>query len=153
MSAFGERGGWWVVVQVVWMTVIGVLVVTGTGVAGPLATGVGIVLAVAGLTLSAAGGLALGTRLTSYPEPLPGQTLVERGVYARVRHPIYGGVVLSLVGVAVAFGEPVAAVLAAALGPFFWLKSMHEERRLSAIYPEYAEYRRRVPRRLIPWLL
>ena len=50
------------------------------------------------LCSSRAGRDALGAALTPLPYPEPDGGLVTDGVYARVRHPIYGGVILVAIG-------------------------------------------------------
>ena len=55
------------------------------------------------------------------------------------------GVSLAL-GLAGLIGTAVLAVL-------WWRKSLVEERNLTARFPGYPEYRARVPRRFLPWLI
>jgi len=50
-------------------------------------------------------------------------------------------------------GNPVALLLGLALLPFFYAKSSFEERHLEEAYPGYADYRRRVRKRLVPGLV
>jgi protein-S-isoprenylcysteine O-methyltransferase Ste14 len=114
---------------------------------------VGAVLAGAGGALAGGGFLALGRQITPYPHPLPDAVVVARGAYRLARHPIYGGIVLGTAGVSLADGNWPGLALAVALLALFWGKSGFEERRLSAHVAGYDDYRRRVRRRLIPWVL
>ena len=91
--------------------------------------------------------------LTALPAPRHGAVLLDRGPFALVRHPIYGGLILGFLGLAIRGGNLIAAMLALLLIPFFWAKTEYEERLLAARLPEYADYRARVPRRFLPWLL
>jgi protein-S-isoprenylcysteine O-methyltransferase len=70
-----------------------------------------------------------------------------------VRHPIYAGFVMALLGSAIGCGE-IGALAAVALGLAAWLaKARLEERFLLAQFPEaYGEYRRRA-KTLIPFVL
>ncbi len=95
----------------------------------------------------------LGSSLTSVPEPVEQGFLVESGSYARARHPIYGGVTLLLIGTAMVLDSVSGIVLGFGLFGFFWLKSNYEERQLRIAYPGYSAYRRRVPRRFIPFVI
>ncbi len=154
-QGFRERGGWWVVAQ---LLLIG-LVVAALGMGGPVIPGEsalrvgGAVLALAGLALGILGLSHLGDRLTPFPEPLAGGEIIHAGVYATVRHPIYGGIVLGLVGIAL-FGASLYGLLLAMLaGVFFWMKAGREEMRLLERFPHYAEYRERTRARLVPWVL
>ena len=65
---------------------------------------------------------------------------------------MYGGGVLFAFGWAVLFPSVISVVLAAALVVFLDLKATREEAWLSERYPGYDRYRRRVRRRLIPFI-
>lgn len=102
-----------------------------------------------GMALFLLGGLlafwarrALGEAFTAFPEPREGARLVTEGPYRFVRHPIYLAVGVSMVGWSLAFGV-LGFVFTAALAVVWFFKARHEERRLLARHPEYAEYRRR----------
>ena len=81
--------------------------------------------------------------------PAPSSALVTTGVYARARHPIYGGWILVGLGFALAL-SPWALLLAALLALELSGKSRVEERALVAHHPEYTAYRQRVTRRFFP---
>ena len=151
MTRFAERGGWWVVGQVALLALL--VAALGWNADWPWwvrAVGAGATLA--GVALLIAGARALGRNLTPFPEPLEDAELVDTGVYAVSRHPIYGGVVLLGLGVAITAASPAAVVAALSLAAFLALKSAVEERRLVAAHPGYADYRHRVRSRLIPWI-
>lgn len=94
----------------------------------------------------------LGRSLSPYPEPRRRGELVDRGVYGLARHPMYGSALLLLAGLAL-LTSLWALVAVAALAVLWWFKAAEEERRLERRYPGYAEYRQRVRRRFLPWLL
>lgn len=94
----------------------------------------------------------LGTNLTASPTPVPDGSLVDTGIYGKVRHPMYLAVLLGASGWALIFGSVVGAAVALTFLPFLMLKSRHEERKLMDTYSGYAEYKRRVRRRFIPWV-
>jgi protein-S-isoprenylcysteine O-methyltransferase Ste14 len=85
-------------------------------------------------------------------EVQPGQTVVSSGPYAVVRHPMYAGALLLLLGVPLALGSwwglftifPITLVLA-------W-RLLAEEQFLSKNLPGYSEYRSQVRYRLVPWV-
>jgi 2-amino-4-hydroxy-6-hydroxymethyldihydropteridine diphosphokinase len=114
---------------------------------------VGFVLAILGAALAFVASRRLGPGLSPAPEPRDGIDLVQTGPYALVRHPIYGGVTLFVLGTALIVDSVAGSLLAVGLGAFFYLKSEYEERRLLLRYPAYHRYREKVPRRLIPFLL
>jgi protein-S-isoprenylcysteine O-methyltransferase Ste14 len=153
MRQFTAKGGWWVVTQGLLLSgAVAAWVLWGRG-WGVAAVAAGAVLAGAGGALAGGGFLALGAQVSPFPEPLPGAVVVERGVYHLARHPIYGGIVLATAGISLADGNWPGLTLAGALLALFWGKSGFEERRLVARFPGYDGYRRRVRRRLLPWVL
>jgi len=114
----------------------------------PLMVAGGAVLAL-GCALLVIAILTLGGYFAFTLRPAPSSALVTTGVYARARHPIYGGWILVGLGFALALSPwalPLAALLALELSG----KSRVEERALVAHHPEYTAYRERVPRRFFP---
>jgi len=150
----GRRGEGWVVLQGVLFAAI-----VGAGFTGPLWSGTaqvvgamaGAALITSGIALVTAGILRLRAQLTAFPKPVPGGRLIDDGVFAFVRHPMYGGAVLFALGWGLVMASPMAVAGACVLGVFFDLKSRREEAWLVDAYPGYTEYRRRV-RKLLPFL-
>jgi protein-S-isoprenylcysteine O-methyltransferase Ste14 len=112
----------------------------------------GVVLAALGAALLVWSSHVLGSALTPFPQPRAGAALVERGPYRLARHPVYGGGLLFFGGVSLA-RSILGLALTVALALLWWRKSLAEERRLEAAYPEYPEYRARTPRRFLPYVL
>jgi protein-S-isoprenylcysteine O-methyltransferase Ste14 len=155
LPSLGPRGEGWVLLQFV---ILGLLAVVGLSDRGswegPLAgvaSLLGLALLLAGALLAGRGLLDLGRNLTPVPHPRDDAQLVETGVYALVRHPIYGGLVIGAVGWGLLVASLPTLLLAVGLGAFFDLKSRREEAWLRQRYPGYATYKART-RRLIPWL-
>ena len=88
----------------------------------------------------------LGTALTPTPEPRPTATLRTDGFYRFVRHPIYSGVLIIVVGLVLRSGSLITLLVGAVTVAFFNVKAAWEERRLSAQYPDYADYAAITPR-------
>ncbi|MBS1940038.1 MAG: isoprenylcysteine carboxylmethyltransferase family protein [Bacteroidetes bacterium] len=106
----------------------------------------------AGILLVLWAAVSLGANnLTVLPAPREGNTLSKRGIYARIRHPMYLSILLC--GAALAVGAPTAmrwltlAVLIAVLV----VKIRHEEARLTRLHHEYPEVMKGVAR-LLPGL-
>jgi protein-S-isoprenylcysteine O-methyltransferase Ste14 len=112
---------------------------------------VGLMLIMAGIILVARGTRDLRQAMTPLPHPRDDAQLVETGIYARVRHPIYGGVILGAFGWGLLTASLVSLALAVVTLGFFVLKSAREEAWLTEAFPGYAAYRRRT-RRFIPWI-
>jgi protein-S-isoprenylcysteine O-methyltransferase Ste14 len=76
--------------------------------------------------------------------------LIRTGPYGLVRHPIYSGLLLALLGTAIAFGQWRGAAAFVFIAASLWRKSRLEERYLAEIFPhDYARYRAQV-QALIP---
>ncbi len=156
-SWMGSRGEGYVVAQLA----IVALVVFGSADGGGLAAWspgvarvasiVGTALMAVGVALALAGILALGRNLTAVPRPKPGATLVERGPYRFVRHPMYAGAALAAFGWALAVHGWLTLAYAAVLVVFFDVKARREERWLREEIPGYSAYQERV-RKLIPFI-
>ncbi len=88
----------------------------------------------------------LGDRLTPTPVPRGGGELRTDGPYAHSRHPIYTGVLLIVVGIALRNGGAPALVVAAVTIGFFHAKAAFEERLLAERFPNYPAYASVTPR-------
>jgi protein-S-isoprenylcysteine O-methyltransferase Ste14 len=67
-----------------------------------------------------------------------------------VRHPMYAGAILLLIGIPLLLGSWYGLVLAPVLVVGFALRAVLEERTLQAQLPGYADYAARVRYRFIP---
>jgi len=76
--------------------------------------------------------------------------VVDRGVYGVVRHPLYAGTPLVLVGLALWLESYTTALLSLIPMAFVVMRLQLEERFLRRELPGYSEYMVRVPYRLIP---
>ena len=78
--------------------------------------------------------------------------LVTNGPYALVRHPIYGGVLLMMIGTAIGL-ITTWWIMVAAAGTFFLYSARREERLMTERFPDvYPAYRERT-RMLVPFVL
>lgn len=143
-SSSADRGGLWVAAQFLLMGAILVL-----GVFPPIwpewVRIAGFALLVAGLGVGFWSGRTLGSALTPYPLPSEKATLVERGPYGLVRHPIYVAGLLVFLGYGLLASLPATAAVAP-LAVLWHFKAGLEERHLVARFPGYADYQRRVRR-------
>ncbi|HEY4606944.1 MAG TPA: 2-amino-4-hydroxy-6-hydroxymethyldihydropteridine diphosphokinase, partial [Acidimicrobiia bacterium] len=149
-------GFYWVTAQGTLFLAIGLALVLGGSIpetVPDLSRGAGAVLLFLGILGVVISARSLGSHLSALPEPLAGGALVESGPYRLARHPIYGALVLLMLGASLLFASLPAGVLSAGLFGFFWAKSSYEERQLRIAYPGYAGYRRRVRKRMIPYVI
>lgn len=119
---------------------------------GPLVSSFGLVLFVGGWWL-----IALALRENTFAAPVVKhqqerrQTVVDTGVYGVVRHPMYAGGVLLLVGLPLWLQSYAAALLASAPIGMLAARVLIEERFLRRELPGYAAYTEKIRHRLIPF--
>jgi protein-S-isoprenylcysteine O-methyltransferase Ste14 len=81
-----------------------------------------------------------------------GQRVISTGPYAVVRHPMYAGGALYLLGTPLALGSYLGLLALGATLPFLIWRLLDEERFLAKNLPSYTEYQKRVRHRLVPFL-
>lgn len=111
-------------------------------------------LCLGGLALITVGGLNLGQNLTPVPRPRDkDHTLVTDGIYQLCRHPMYGGIILGALGLALFTGDEARLGLSAVMFLVLDQKANVEEEYLEDKYPrEYDAYKRSGVKKFIPWL-
>ncbi|KAA0234639.1 MAG: hypothetical protein JJLCMIEE_02199 [Acidimicrobiales bacterium] len=145
------RPGEWVTVQIALLVAI---VVIDGGPRFPVrawSATLGVTMLAVGLSTAIAAGLCLGAAFTPSPMPNASGRLVTGGPYRRVRHPVYGGVILAYLGFVLCTGVWWRLTLWSVLVAFYELKTRYEEARLEEIHPEYRAYIERTGR-LLPAL-
>ena len=146
----GREAALWVVAQLVLFALWLAVVLTSAESASPARAVVGGLMILGAVGIMEAARRALGTNLTPYPQPRSGGTLVSTGIYARVRHPIYTGVVLALGGASALAGSIAAGLVAIGFLVFFTFKSSVEERAMVINIAGYEQYRKAVRGRFFP---
>ena len=79
-----------------------------------------------------------------------GHTVCTTGPYRIVRHPMYVGVIVTILGVPVLLGSLYALIPAALIAALFILRTALEDRTLQKELPGYAEYALTVRWKLVP---
>ena len=105
----------------------------------------GTALLLLGLLLLFAGFRGLGKSLTANPVQVDDGVLVTTGIYARLRHPIYTGLLVLTMGLVVASGVWAQLIAWFGLLGLLIYKMRWEETLLSAKHKGYAAYKSRVP--------
>lgn len=77
---------------------------------------------------------------SALPTPNQNADLITSGLYKRIRHPIYTGVLLAAFGIAIWHGHLVTLIASILLVGLLTYKSLYEEDLLMAQYPQYREY-------------
>jgi protein-S-isoprenylcysteine O-methyltransferase Ste14 len=149
----GARGEWWVIGQAALIAALAFArrSPTWTGPAEGWSRVLGALLIVAGVGLAIRAGFELGPNLSPFPRPGRDASLTRTGLYARVRHPIYGGVILTGFGWALWRSSGLHLLLAVVLAVYMNAKAAHEEVHLLRRFPDYDVYRKST-RRMIPWV-
>ena len=80
------------------------------------------------------------------------QRVVSTGPYALVRHPMYAGALVMLLGVPPALGSLWGLVLVVPMALVIVWRLLDEEKLLEKELGGYTEYRARVRHRLVPWV-
>ena len=102
-----------------------------------------IVITLAGMAFAVWARVYLGSNWSSIPTIKEQHQLIRSGPYRLVRHPIYSGILLALVGTFLANGK-VRGALAVILLWIGWLvkSRVEEEFMMRTFGAEYSEYRR-----------
>jgi protein-S-isoprenylcysteine O-methyltransferase Ste14 len=111
----------------------------------------GFILAVGGMAIVVVTFRSLGDALTATPVPRTGAALRTQGVFSVVRHPIYSGVLLALLGFVIAVGSWWSLSWWLIAIYFFYGKSRWEDSLLRARHPGTWEIWAQCTPALIPY--
>jgi protein-S-isoprenylcysteine O-methyltransferase Ste14 len=102
-----------------------------------------IILTAAGIAFAIWARFYLGGNWSSAVSIKVGHELIRTGPYAWVRHPIYSGLLVALLGTSLARAKPVAFLALALFSIGFWIKSRIEEEFMRETFGEdYVAYTR-----------
>lgn len=105
-----------------------------------------VLVGIAGMAIAILGFFGLGPALTASPIPRENASLVTGGVYGLARHPIYTGLMIGGLALAMLGASFWHLALWIALVSLLAGKARWEERMLLDEHPDYAEYAARVGR-------
>ncbi len=155
--SFTDRGGWWVVGQLLLFAMYAYAMIAADGLTEGFGLGFARITGVGMMLIAAVVGgwsvVLLGRDLTIFPHPIDEARLVDSGPYRLVRHPIYFAVIMGATGMALAFLNPAGVLVGLVFIPFFMAKTGFEEDRLVDKVPGYRDYRSAIPYRIIPWVM
>jgi protein-S-isoprenylcysteine O-methyltransferase Ste14 len=118
-----------------------------------VATGIlGDFLVLVGLFIAVWGRATLGANWSARVTLKENHELIERGPYRVVRHPIYSGLLLMIIGTVVLVGQVGGFIALVICFWAFWMKLRQEEALLTKHLPGYCEYMRRT-KALVPFFL
>jgi protein-S-isoprenylcysteine O-methyltransferase Ste14 len=82
----------------------------------------------------------------------PNQKLISTGPYALIRHPMYAGGLILAFGIPISLGSWWGLFVFFAMLPALIWRLIEEERFLEQRLPDYVEYEKRTPFRLLPYI-
>lgn len=110
--------------------------------AGPFGEWLGVFLTAAGIGIAFWARWHLGTNWSGVVTLKEGHELIRTGPYRSIRHPIYTGILLALLGTAITFGEVRGLFAMAIVWLSFYIKARREESFLSQEFgPGFAEHK------------
>lgn len=113
---------------------------------------IGIIFAIIGLIIAISARITLGKNWSSAVVLKEKHQLITSGVYSYVRHPIYSGVLLMILGSAITLASPIAILILLAVLVTYIFKINDEEKLLSKYFAkEYIKYKKHT-KVLIPYV-
>jgi protein-S-isoprenylcysteine O-methyltransferase Ste14 len=113
---------------------------------------IGAALCAAGVALVIASRRNLGRNWSDLVVLKRNHELIQSGPYRWVRHPLYSGMLLAILGSAMTVNSGFAYTAVPIVWLGFWLKARREETLLEQQFPEYRHYRQKV-KAFIPLIL
>lgn len=118
----------------------------------PWLQGVGLAIFVLGLALAVWARIYIGRNWGMPMSEKADPELVTTGPYRTIRHPIYSGIILAMVGTTVAISL-YWLIAVALLGAYFLYSAVMEERYMAGVFPDaYPRYKQST-KMLIPFIL
>ena len=112
----------------------------------------GLLLCCIGIVVRLLALKALGPHFSAYVTLQPNHRLIQDGIYANIRHPLYLSLLLAPAGVALVFASYLALPILLLAAIFVWDRIRKEERLLAAHFgPAFEEYQQST-RMLVPWI-
>lgn len=114
---------------------------------------VGLIIFFTGLAISVTGRIQLGNNWVDLEDfqVLPEQKLVKSGIYRYIRHPIYTGDTLLVIGLELALNSWLV-IGALCLIPIIYKQALDEETVLSQAFPDYEDYKKET-KMFVPYLV
>ncbi len=117
----------------------------------PWLLGIGLAVFVLGLALAVWARVYLGRNWGMPMSQKADPELVTTGPYRRIRHPIYSGIILGMIGTAIAVSVYwLVAVLL--IGAYFLYSAIVEERSMTQLFPDSYPAYKRSSKMLIPFI-
>jgi|SRR5699024_493350 len=102
---------------------------------------IGFALILLGLIVFFIAVFTLRKSLSLYPTPTPNAELITHGIYKFIRHPIYTGLLIFLLGISLFFAGISRFILLLITIVLFVRKANYEEERLIIKFKDYKKYK------------
>ena len=112
--------------------------------------GFGVLLVVSGLTLIFLGAYELGDQFAASIDE-EDYRFINTGIFHKVRHPVYGGTILTVTGLTLIYASTTALLMVVVIVAFLYAKSLSDEVRPIRRYPAYVHYATHT-RRFLPFI-
>jgi protein-S-isoprenylcysteine O-methyltransferase Ste14 len=96
---------------------------------------------VAGIAIIFISLFQLNKNLSPFPSPKENSELVTTGLFSKMRHPIYSGILLLAFSFALYQNSGFKILISFVLSILFYFKTGYEEKQLSLKFPEYKNYK------------
>jgi protein-S-isoprenylcysteine O-methyltransferase Ste14 len=107
---------------------------------------IGWIAAIIGFLVVVLALLQLNSNLSPFPTPKDNAVLIQNGLYAWVRHPIYTGILLLFLGYGIYLASLFKLLITFLLWLLFYFKTHYEEVQLQRKFFEYKNYKRKTGR-------
>jgi protein-S-isoprenylcysteine O-methyltransferase Ste14 len=124
----------------------------GAATGNPWLLGIGLAIFVLGLTLAVWARVYLGRNWGMPMSQKADPELVTTGPYGKIRHPIYSGIFLAMVGTAIAVSL-YWLIAVAILGAYFLFSAVTEEHTMAKLFPAAYPPYKHATKMLIPYIL
>ncbi len=150
-TRWGQFAGIRVGLIIVLLLLLRLKLLKGHVVHSPLLLGIGLAIWALGLALAVWARVYIGRNWGMPMSRKDSPELVTTGPYRRIRHPIYSGIVLAMIGttVAVSLYWLTAVVL---IGGYFIFSAVNEERYMTEQFPDSYPAYKRSTKMLIPFI-
>jgi protein-S-isoprenylcysteine O-methyltransferase Ste14 len=118
----------------------------------PWLLGIGVTFFILGLALAVWARVYIGRNWGMPMSQKADPELVTTGPYSRVRHPIYSGIILAMVGTAIAV-SPYWLVAVVIIGAYFLYSAVVEERTMTKLFPTTYPPYKSTTKMLVPYVL
>ncbi len=150
-----KRMGWWRILILLILAAYALNPIKQGGILWSYTLTVGIIadiVTLTGLIITLWARTVLGGNWSTDTALKENHELIQSGPYRYVRHPIYSGLLLMVLGVAIFYGRVIGFVAFIIFFITFWLRARQEEKLLTKQFPEaYPNYKARV-KAFIPFI-